>query len=293
MIVRPLLAALFLGVAGCAAAAAGGTAWPSDAAYAHVPGDTLRYLLTTESTGSVGMEGAPGEGGWKTVREARIALAFTGQGRAVAWIESAREETPGSGQPVRTAGPEVVGRPFALQMGRRGIDSVETDTPIHPDWSDLGDEVRALLPRLPGGPLSRGRLWKTESGEDLSSPSEEGRQTRTATYRVAGDTVIGRARVVMVEYESVFERRIRSRTAPTVPPGSPPLAPFAVHRYEGEQGRFYFDRAAGRLVRRTRAGSHELSGPDYGLVDSTVQVRAFSETLELVSSSRDSAGRGS
>lgn len=292
MIVRPLLGLLFLGIGGCAAAAAGGSAWQSDAAYAHVPGDTLRYTLTTESTASVGMEGAPGGGGWKTVREARIALAFTGGSRATAWIESARSEMPGAGQPVRTAGPEVVGRPFVLQLGRRGIDSVEIDTPIHPDWSDLADEVRSLLPRLPRGPLSRGRQWDTRSDEDLSSASEEGRQTRTATYRVAGDTVIGGARVVVVEYESVFERRIRSRTAPMMPPDHPPLMPFASDRYERERGRWYFDPAAGRLVRRTRTGTHSLTLPNHGSAEGTSQEHRFSETLELVSASGGSARRG-
>lgn len=292
MIVRPLFGLLFVGIGGCAAGGTGGSAWPGDAAYAHVPGDTLGYVLTTEWSVSIGMAGAPGEGGRKTVREARIAFAFTGVSRATAWIESAREERPGSGQPVRTGGPEVVGRPFVLQLGRRGIDSVESDTPIHPDWSDLGDGLRSLLPRLPGGPLSPGRQWEVKSDEDLSSATEDGRQTRTATYRVAGDTVIGAAAVVVVEYESLFERRIRSRTAPAMPPGGPPLMPFASSRYEEERGRWYFDVAAGRLVRHTRSGTHSLTLPNHGSAEGASQERRFSETLELVSTRGGSARRG-
>lgn len=274
-------AVLLPAIAGCATASAGSGARTGDAAYAWAPGDTLRYDLATESSGSVGMQ----EPRVQERRRTRIALAPAGRGRARAWVEEARVETPGAETPVQTAGPEVTGRPFLLAVGRLGVDSVAGDAPLPWDWAHVRDELRSLLPRLPGGPLSPGRTWGVEDQFDHSRDTAWAEpQTRSTSYRVVGDSALGGVPVVVVEYEETRTREVRRRgPAPPPPPGVRYMPPVVLRVWENEEGRFYFDARSGRLVRLSRTLSVEQSRPSYTSAEAATQSHELRQTLELLS----------
>lgn len=276
-------AILLSGMGGCAAASPAAGPWTGDVAYAWAPGDTLRYRLTTEWSSSMAM--SPDR--TQRRRQARIALASAAEGRATAWIEQARLETPGANTPVTTAGPELVGRRFVLAVGRLGIDSMVAGDSVPRRWSDLVPDLDSLLPRLPGGALPAGRTWGESKSTDLS-PSDTTwttPQTRHVRYRVVGDSTIRRVAVVVVEYSVSIEREVRRRRPPPLPPpGQYIMLPSVVSTVnEEERGRFYFDARSGRLVRRTRTVQTVRQSPTYTSAEAAVLTEEQSETLELVS----------
>lgn len=278
---RPLL--LFLTLAGLpdCAPAKGPSPLEQPAAYARTPGETLRYRERWESSSSFGM-GIP-EDGPRTMRDALVAIQFTGGDTARAWIESLRVATPN--QPDQVAGADVLHLPFLLMIGPRGIDSVFQRPPIPSQW-EVDQLFTRYLPRLPGGPLALGRAWQETSSVDLSDSVWTGGRTRTADYRVVGDSVTRGERVVVVEYTVLIESQRRMRDSPSSAPGMPYLRPMVISTFHQEQGRLYFAPRTGRLVLRTRAGELDQSSTSYTNVEANTHVTKYSGTTELISARR-------
>lgn len=275
-------APLLAGITGCAAASAPAVPWTGDVAYAWTPGDTLRYRLFTETTVSAGMDRP-------SVRnlQARIALAFAGEGRASTWIEEARTEMPDENPPLRSrAGPEITGQPFVLGVGHLGIDSVLSAAPLPRGWPEVMTGVRSMFPRLPGGPLPAGRTWTAANSFDVSTDTIWAEpQTRRVRYRVVGDSTIRRAPVVVVEYEERRTREVRRRGPPPPPPPGRVryMPPVLLTESATEQGRFYFDARSGRLVRLTRTIRVSRTRPPDTSAESATLTENHRQTLELVS----------
>jgi hypothetical protein len=276
---RPLLLILALaGVPGCAPAK-GPPPLEQPAAYARTRGETLRYREHSEWSSSFGM-GVPEEGP-RSVRDALVAIQFTAGDTARAWIESLRIATPD--RPDEVAGADVLHLPFVLSIGPRGIDSVLQRPRFPSQWEGLGQFFTRYLPPLPGGPLAAGRTWQDASSTDLSDSTWSGGRTRTATYRVAGDSVIRGQRVVVVEYTLLIQGERRMRNSPSEAPGMPYLRPMVISNFQEEQGRLYFAPRTGRLVLRTRTGVEEQSSTSYTSVEAATTVTKYSVTDELVS----------
>jgi hypothetical protein len=275
---RPLLLAL-AGLPACAPAK-GPSPLEQPAAYARTPGETLRYREQSEWSSSFGMGIPPEAGESGSMRETHVAIQFTGGDTARAWIESLRIATPN--QPDQMAGADVLHLPFLLTIGPRGIDSVLQRPPIPSGW-EVDQFFTRYLPPLPGGPLTLDRAWQNTSSVDLSDSTWFGRRTRTANYRVAGDSVIRGERVVVVEYTVLIEGQRRMRDSPTSAPGMPYLRPMVISDFREEQGRLCFAPRTGRLVLRTRSGVQEQSSTSYVNVEASTTVTRYSGTTELIS----------
>ena len=276
---------LFLAVAGLpgCASAKGPSPLEQPAAYARTPGETLRYRERYAWSARYGMGLPPEAEQSGNLRDALVAIQFTGGDTARAWIESLRIATPP--QPDQVAGADVLHLPFLLTIGQRGIDSVLQTPPISSGW-EVNQFFTRYLPRLPGGPLTPGRTWQDASHVDLSDSVWTGGRTRTTSYRVAGDSVIRGERVVVVEYTLRVEGQRRMRDSPTEAPGMPYLRPMVISDFREEQGRLYFAPRTGRLVFRTRRGAHEQSSTSYTNVEADTHVTNYSGTTELISAGR-------
>jgi hypothetical protein len=261
---------------------------PGDAAYALTAGDTLRYRVRSEWSATYGLAGMPQAGGTRYRRDARLAIAFTGGGRARAWFESVRLEIrdQGSRPEVRVAGAEVVGMPFLLAVGPRGSDSVLSRPPLPPQWSDVGDQLGGFLPRLPGGPLPAGREWSDTGTNNEVEGHMVTSNSRDVTYRVGGTERIRGVPVVVVTYEATYQSTTRSTASP--PPGMDPyLMPSMVSYIETRaRGTYYFAPRSGRLVRHSWTSERYFSRPS-GHVEAATQSTIVRVTIDLVSRLRE------
>lgn len=290
-ILSPVRLTPLLVIAACAPAA-GPSPSALDAAYARTPGETLHYREVSESSARIGMGVTnPHEKPSRTRRDARFAIHFTGGDSARAWFQSLRVE-PAEG-PALVAGADVLEQPFALRVGPLGIDSVPGIPPLPSGWSGLESQFRNLFPRLPGGPLARGREWSDGSTTSLSDSLYTGHQTRTLHYRVVGDSVIGRERVVVAEYELRIRGERRGRDPGRYEPGLPPIPQYAESNYQEEQGRIYIAPRTGRFVRRTRSGTREHNRTSYTAAEGFVQATEYTGTIELLSAQPGQATAGS
>jgi hypothetical protein len=278
---------LLASTAGCASVARQSPRATQDAAYAWTPGDTLRYRKHSEWSSSYGLAGMPQSNGSRNRRDSRVAIAFTGNGRATGWFESIQFEVRGGNEPeLRVVGSDVVGAPFVLAVGPRGSDSVVSRPRLPREWSDLENQFNGFFPRLPGGPLTMGREWN-DSGSDLVEDSTRATtNTRDVTYRVAGTRRMRGVSVVVVTYEARYVTDERSKRMP--PPGMDPyLMPSAVmHRETTVNGTYYFAPASGRLVRHSWTSEGYLSRPS-GYVEAATQQTNSRVTIDLVSSPRE------
>jgi hypothetical protein len=269
MIRTPLLALLAALHAGAAAAQA--------PAYARTPGDTLRYREVTERVTEV-----PGNPRRLQRRDARLAVAFTAADTARAWYDTLRlgaAEADGE----LSAEPSVAGLVFVLAFGARGVDSALA-VPAFPDAvrgrADLRWQFWDFFPRLPAGPLAPGTAWgdtmvrsRTVEG---GGNGVESTDTRIASYRVVGDSVIGGHAVVVVEARAETNGVLSGRLFGVAVQGT---------TRETERGRFYFDPVRGVLVRRVRTatGVLDLTLPPGG--DGPPSIRRtdqFTGTIDLV-----------
>lgn len=267
---------LVAAVAACAPAR-GPAPLEQEAAYARTPGQTLHYREVSRSSSRIGMGmPAPDAEARRGVNDVRVAIRFMDGDRAQAWIESPPSGTAGTGADPREP-------PFTVRMGPRGIDSIAPPPGLTEAWSGVADQLRAFFPRLPGGPLSRGREWDEASTRDLSDRDWTGTQTRTVRYRVVGSGVIGGERVVVAEYELLARSELRGRRAIPYQPGMPNYPPAGESTYQTEQGRIYFAPRTGRFVRRSGSGVREQSRSVYA-TEAAVQVTEYTLTSELVSS---------
>lgn len=280
---RPLLLLLTLACLPGCAPAKGPSPLEQPATFARTPGETLRYRERYVWSSHYGMGLPPEAEQSGNMRDALIAIRFTGGDTARAWIESLRIATPS--QPDQVAGADVLHLPFLLTIGPRGIDSVLRRPPIPSQW-EVGQLFNRYLPRLPGGPLTLGREWQETSTVDLSDSTWFGGRTRTVSYRVAGDSVTRGERVVVVEYTVLTESERRMRNSPTSAPGMPYLRPMVISNFHKEDGRLYFAPRTGRLVLRTRRGVQEESSTSYTNVEASTVVTNYSGTTELISAGR-------
>jgi hypothetical protein len=280
--VRPL--PLFLALTGfpACAPAKGPSPLEQPAAYARTPGETLRYQDRLEWSSSYGTRGATEEMQSMSVREARIAIQFTGGDTARAWIESARRATPR--HPEEVAGADVLHLPFLLGIGPRGIDTV-IQRPTFPDGWERLDQLftPGYFPRLPGGPLTPGRRWLHVDSVDTSDSFWIGGRTYTGNYRVVDHSVMSGERVAVVEYTLRIESRERMRKSGRYEPGEPPPRPTVLAGSQEEQGRLYFAPRTGRLVLRTRTGVQERSSTTFASVKPSAYRIRYSSTTELIS----------
>ena len=291
MRILPVSFPILLAIAACAPAA-GPSPSAQDAAYARTPGVTLHYREVSESSTRIGIAVTnPHEEPSRTWRDARFAIRFTGGDSARAWFQSLRVDAAAG--PALVAGADVLEQPFALRVGPRGIDSILAVPPLPSGWSGLESQFRNLFPRLPGGALARGREWSEVSTTSLSDSLYTGRQTRTLHYRVVGDSVIGRERVVVAEYEMRTEGERRGRDPGRYEPGMPPIPRYAESNHQQEQGRIYVAPRTGRFVRRTRSGTREHNRTSYTAAEGFVQVTEYTGTIELLSAEPGQATAGS
>ncbi|HST57056.1 MAG TPA: hypothetical protein VLK84_00120 [Longimicrobium sp.] len=274
----PLTPVLLVAAAMAACAPASG---PSplelEAAYARTPGETLHYREVSRSSSRIGMGmPAPDAEASRGMHDVRVAIRFTDGDRAQAWIESPRSGTATMGANLREP-------PFTVRMGPRGIDSIAVPPALPETWSGVADQLQAFFPRLPGGPLPRGREWDEAATRDLSDKDWTGTQTRTVHYRVVGGGVIGGERVVVAEYELLTRSQLRGRRTAAYPPGMPYYPPPGESTSQTERGRIYFAPRTGRFVRRSGSGVREQSRSVYA-TEAAVQVTEYTLTTELIPS---------
>ncbi|HEY0016350.1 MAG TPA: hypothetical protein VGC13_08530 [Longimicrobium sp.] len=263
-------------VAACAPAR-GPSPLEQEAAYARTPGQTLHYREVSRSSSRIGM-GMPAPDGEasRAVHDVRLAIRFTDGDQAQVWIEP-----PRTGRPATEADPREP--PFTLRMGPRGIESIAAPPELPRTRPGVADQLRDFFPRLPGGPLSRGRQWDESSTRDLSDKDWTGTQTRTVHYRVVGSDAIGGERVIVAEYELLTRSQLRGRQTMRYDPGMPYYPPAGASTYQTERGRIYFAPRTGRFVRRSGSGVREQSRSAYA-TEAAVQVTEYTITSELISS---------
>jgi hypothetical protein len=283
-----LLSALLLSVPpACAPPAPATSPPPRDAVYARTPGDTLRYRERTESVSSDGLAGMRASAGTRYRRDARLAIAFMDGDSARAWFEAVRLETTGGGEAreVQSAGPDVVGLPFVLAVGPRGIDST-VSAPLFPaSWDGLQGQFNGFFPRLPGGVLAPGREWEDTGAREGTDSVFRTRYSWNASYRVVGDSTIGGVPVVSVQYES-FSREARIGRSAEDPSRPTYLPPYEDQTDRVVHGRFYFAAGTGRLVLQTWAGARDFSRTSFVGAEAAVQHTEFSGRRELISNPR-------
>lgn len=284
-----LVILLLIGTVACARPAPGTLRSPQDAAYARVPGDTLRYREQSEWVSSDGLAGGMHKSApTRFRRDTRLAVTFADSGLARAWIESVQIRNPGrdDGFPrEQTAGAEVVGLPFVLGVGPRGSYTVVSAPRFSGSWSGLRSQFNGFFPRLPGGALTMGRTWEDSGGREVVDSLTVTTYSHHIAYRVRGTGTIRGAPVVIVEYDAEFNSDSRPRNMDAFT--QPYLHQFALGdamRSE-EHGTIYFAPGTGRLVRRTWTGDRTFSRPS-GYVEAAVQEVTYRGTLELLSNPR-------
>jgi hypothetical protein len=260
-------------VLGCAvhvnAAAQGST-------YRRQAGDTLLYRELAEE--KVRIQGDPQE--YHIVRDAVLAVAFTGGDTAQAWYEALRLRDDVLPIGHQTAGSEAVGLGFEIVIDERGWVSI-LGSHVFPDsvlevWDPL-DQFNEFFPVLPGRALEPGLEWGDTILDRPLSRSLKGVESYFAVHRVIGDSMIGDMPVVIVESEA--ESRATGRG--TRDDGTPVESTSRSF----ERGRFYFSAQPGILIRRRMTGEitttltyHEAAGTWQE------QIRTeFTTTIELLS----------
>lgn len=243
--------------------------------YARAAGDTLRYREVAERWIQV-----PGEPRKLQRQDAAIAITFGAGDTARAWYDSLQF---GVMDGERTTRADVAGRVFVLAFGARGVDTA-LSVPVFPDdvrtRADLRWQFWDFFPHLPEGPLAPGTAWadtitreRTVEGGGNEVTSAD---TRIATYRVVGDSVIGAHAVVVVEAQAETNGRLGGQLFGLAVRGT---------SRETERGRIYFDEARGVLVRRTRTAEGVV---DVVFPSETGQPRSvrrrdeFSATIDLL-----------
>jgi hypothetical protein len=244
--------------------------------YARRAGDTLAYRELAEE--KVQVQGDPQE--YHIVRDAVLAVAFTGGDTAHVWYEALRlsnDELPVGHQ---TAGPEAVGLGFEIALDERGWVYV-LRSHVFPEsvlevWDPL-DQFNEFFPVLPERALEPGLEWGDTILDRPLSRSLKGVESYFAVHRVVGDSMIEDMPVVIVESEA--ESRATGRG--TLDDGTEVESTSRSF----ERGRFYFSEQPGILVRRRMTGEITNTSTYHGAAGtSQEQSRTeFTTTIELLS----------
>jgi hypothetical protein len=221
--------------------------------YRRSAADTLRYQEATRAT--IDLTTPQGDFNVRSRSDATIAVTFGPADTARAWYEALAisAESPQGQQAPPTE--EVLRQPFVLRLDADG--TLETlSTPELPasfqGVSDIARQFDDFFVRLPKTPLTRGAAW-TDTVRVEAATSTGGRVAteRITRYEVTGDSVIDGAPALVVR------AAVRTQLSSTGPSGTPETEMLSVLRGD-EQGTFYFDAAAGRMLGRSQTG--DLSG---------------------------------
>jgi hypothetical protein len=244
--------------------------------YARRAGDTLAYRELAEER--VQVQGDSQE--YHTVRDAVLAVAFTGGDTAQVWYEALRlrnDELPAGHQ---TAGPEAVGLGLQIVIDEHGWVNI-LRSHVFPEsilelWDPL-DQFDEFFPVLPERALQPGLEWGDTVLNQPLSRSLKGVENYVAVHRVIGDSIIGDMPVVIVESEA--ESWATGRGA--LDDGTPGEATSRSF----ERGRFYFSVQHGILVHRRITGEITTTLTYHG-TEGMWQEHSrteFTTTIELLS----------
>ncbi|HEX6071115.1 MAG TPA: hypothetical protein VFZ18_14865 [Longimicrobiaceae bacterium] len=222
-------------------------------AYRRSAADTLWYQEASRAT--IDVTTPQGDINVRSRTDAKIAVTFGVADTARAWYDelSISAESP-QGQQAPTTD-EVLRQPFLLKLQSDGTLETLSTPPLPESFQGVSDIARQFddfFVRLPDTPLTSGTAW-TDTVRVNAATSTGGRVSteRISRYEVVGDSVIDGASAVVVR------AAVRTQLNSTGPSGMPETEMMSVLRGE-EQGTFYFDAAAGRMLGRSQTG--DLSG---------------------------------